>query len=152
MAPTQNPAETTAGIAELQHRLAETRVALDRDVNGLAWETDVLGRVKQSIRQHQGGWIVGAASAGLIFAVLARRHASPKTDRARGSRGSRSRNASHKEVEAATVVGQTGAIAGVAAFALTVLKLLLPVIRPALTELAADAYTRYRNRGTTPTP
>lgn len=152
MAQTEDLSETTAGITELQRRLAETRVALDRDVEGLAWETDVAARLKGSFQKHQGGWIAGAATAGLLFAILPRRRAPAKPGRNAGARDKSSRPASRREVEGATAAGQTGAIAGVAAFALTLLKLLFPVIRPALTELAADAYTRYRNRGTPPPP
>lgn len=146
----EHPPETAVGIAAIQTQLAEARAALSKDVEALAWETDVLSQVKRSIRKHQGSWIAGAAAAGLVIALLPRLpkgHAPAKADHRKGAR---SRNSKEKVVEDAAVAGKTGAVAGIAAFALTVLKLLLPVIRPALTDLAADAYTRYRSRGTQP--
>jgi hypothetical protein len=55
-------------------RIASTRTALSRDLEGLGHALDVPGRLRSSFRLHPLAWVAGAVGAGILAAILFRRN------------------------------------------------------------------------------
>jgi hypothetical protein len=124
---------TEAELAKIQQSVRESRIAISRQYAGLLSDLDIQKRFTESVRNHPLRWVGGAAAAGLIATFFGGRGSagvmSPKaTNTASGSAGKAS-------IQSVGALSKAGWIAG----ALEVGKVLYPILRPLVVELATNA-------------
>jgi hypothetical protein len=124
---------TEAELAKIQQSVRESRIAISRQYTGLLSDLDIQKRFTESVRHHPLRWVGGAAAAGLIATFFGGRGGgvgmSPKAAKtASGGVGTAS-------IQAVGALSKAGWIAG----ALEVGKVLYPILRPIVVELATNA-------------
>jgi hypothetical protein len=124
---------TEAELAKIQQSVRESRVAISRQYTGLLSDLDIQKRFTESVRHHPLRWVGGAAAAGLIATFFGGRgggrEISPKAaKKISGTVGTAS-------VQAVGALSKAGWIAG----ALEIGKVLYPILRPLVVELATNA-------------
>ncbi len=108
---------------KILEELRRSRLAIARDVHAVAGEVNIAAKLKRSVRTRPLAWIGSAAALGYILA-------GPKT-----------RRAAAKGKKGAAEVKPAAPRSGWAVFfssLLALFKLLLPVLRPALSAYAAQ--------------
>jgi hypothetical protein len=55
---------------ELKAQIAHTRALFSRDLSGLRYELDFLGKIRKSFRRQTVFWLAGAAAVGLLLTRL----------------------------------------------------------------------------------
>lgn len=118
---------------KILEELRRSRLAIARDVHAVADEIDIAAKLKRSVKRRPLAWLGSAAALGYILA-------GPKTRRAaaKGKKGT-------ADMPPAAPRG------GWAVFfssLLTVFKLLLPVLRPALSAYAAQRLGEFAAKST----
>jgi len=125
-----------AELSKLQQSVRESRIVISRQYAGLLSDLDIQKRFTESVRHHPLRWIGGAASAGLIATFFGgrggRQETSPKQTKKTCATVSTS---SMQAVGALTTLTKVGWISG----ALEVGKILYPILRPLVVELATNA-------------
>lgn len=114
---------------QLATELELTRRAIARDTAGLRYELDVLGKLKQSVRNHPLAWLGSASALGYIFA-------GPKTRTRKVVKFVRDPRLEGK-VETKKSGGRLGTLLGLA---FTIGKVALPLAKPAITAYAAKRF------------
>jgi hypothetical protein len=120
-------------LEELATRIARQRVMLKEDVKGLAWHADLPSRVKDTVRERPSLWVAGALAAGAVTAILPGRIFRRKK-----------RVASPPSVT--DTASQKGRTLNRLSVLLPVLKVLFPMVRPALAQWTADALSYWTKR------
>ena len=128
-----------AELSKLQQSVRESRIIISRQYAGLLSDLDIQKRFTESVRHHPLRWVGGAAAAGLIATLF-------------GGRGGNRRRGVHQETSpkqekktsetiASASVQAVGAIAKVGwiSGALEVGKILYPILKPLVVELATNA-------------
>jgi hypothetical protein len=124
---------TEAELAKIQQSVRESRIAISRQYTGLLSDLDIQKRFTESVRHHPLRWVGGAAAAGLIATFFGGRGSGRGTSptaakKISGTVGTAS-------VQAVGALSKAGWIAG----ALEVGKVLYPILRPLVLELATNA-------------
>jgi len=124
---------TEAELAKIQQSVRESRIAISRQYTGLLSDLDIQKRFTESVRHHPLRWVGGAAAAGLIATFFGGRGSGRGTSptaakKISGTVGTAS-------VQAVGTLSKAGWIAG----ALEVGKVLYPILRPLVLELATNA-------------
>jgi len=121
-----------AELAKIQQAVKESRIAISRQYTALLSDLDIQKRFTESVRHHPLRWVGGAAAAGLIATFFGGRG---------GSQGKTAKKVSEtigtSSVQAAgalTTLSKAGWLAG----ALEVGKVLYPILRPLVVELATN--------------
>ena len=127
---------TEAELAKLQQSIRESRMAISRQYSGLVSDLDIQKRFTESVRHHPLRWVGGAAAAGLIATIFGGRRTSQASQ---GTSSKTSKKVSEPigtaSVQAVGALSKAGWIAG----ALEVGKVLYPILRPLVVELATNA-------------
>ena len=127
---------TEAELSKLQQSIRESRMAISRQYSGLVSDLDIQKRFTESVRHHPLRWVGGAAAAGLIATIFGGRRTSQASQ---GTSSKTSKKVSEPigtaSVQAVGSLSKAGLIAG----ALEVGKVLYPILRPLVVELATNA-------------
>ena len=127
---------TETELVKLQQSIRESRTAISRQYSGLISDLDIQKRFTESVRHYPLRWVSGAAAAGLIATIFGGRGGS------QASQGTSSKTSKKVTETIGTASVQTvGALskAGWIAGALEVGKVLYPILRPLVVELATNA-------------
>ena len=118
--------------AKLLADLARSRAAIVRDIAGVRAELDVAAKVQNSFRRRPFAWLGGAAVIGYFFA-------GPKTRTKTVTKIARGKSKD-------PVPETTKKPRGSAGIFLSLIKLALPLIRPALTAYAAKRFSEFAGK------
>ena len=131
-----------AELSKLQQSVRESRITISRQYAGLLSDLDIQKRFTESVRHHPLRWVGGAATAGLIATLFGgsgnradrgiRQEMSPKQAKKTSEKVTA---ASVQGVGAPTTLSKVGWISG----ALEVGKVLYPILKPLIVELATNA-------------
>ena len=119
--------------AELLAEIARSRSAIARDTSALRAELDLAAKIQNSVRSRPFAWLGGAAAIGYFFA-------GPKTRTKTVTKfvGGKRKDSSAREARRKP--------RGVVGIVLSLLKLSLPLVRPALTAYAAKRFGDYAQK------
>jgi hypothetical protein len=125
-----------AELAKLQQSIRESRIAISRQYTGLVSDLDIQKRFTESVRHHPLRWVGGAAAAGLIATIFGGRGGSARSQ-GKSSQAPKkvSETIGTASVQAVGALSKAGWVAG----ALEVGKVLYPILRPLVVELATNA-------------
>ena len=125
-----------AELTKLQQSVRESRITISRQYAGLVSDLDIQKRFTESVRHHPLRWVGGAATAGLIATFFGGRGVRQETSPKQAKKTSEPvATASLQTVSAITTLTKVGWISG----ALEVGKILYPILKPLVVELATNA-------------
>lgn len=116
--------------------LRRSRLAIVRDVDAVASEFDIAAKLKKSVRTRPLAWLGSAAALGYILA-------GPKSRRSASTGGK-----SKKDKAVAEPAPARGGWGAIFSSLLAIFKILLPILRPALSAYAAQRLGEFASKTT----
>ena len=125
---------------KILREVSASRIAVGRDFSSLRSELDYVSKARSSVKKHPFHWLGGAALAGFLFSGRRKRYTTtPKRRFWFFGKRINKEDAAIATVASGSGKGSTGSWIGL-------IKILLPILRPAFSAYAAKRLTDFATR------